>query len=71
MIWTEKAPTVEGWYWFRWKEETNPERWRVVNVYGYQSDPSLFGASGENFDLFNLSLGEWAGPLMPPEERGA
>ena len=64
MIWTTKAPTMEGWYWFS-KLDGSDER--IVSVYhqGLDGNTPLV-ASGENFALFDLNGYRWAGPIERP-----
>ena len=62
MTWTTARPTQAGWYWYR--EDAHSE-YRVVNV--YKAWGEQLAASGENFDLFDLSQGEWQGPIEPEE----
>jgi len=58
--WTRSKPTEPGWYWWRDERET-----RVVEVYAAHTGE--LNASGENFDLSDLTIGEWQGPLTPNE----
>lgn len=66
MTWTYDLPTVKGWYWHRFDEETP----QVVYVY----------QRGEAFVVYDVPAsfgvamhgGQWAGPLPEPidEARG-
>jgi hypothetical protein len=58
MGWTKNAPKEVGWYWWRDEYET-----RVVEV--YVTYTGELNASGENFDLWDLTKGEWQGPITP------
>lgn len=58
MGWTKNAPKEVGWYWWRDEYET-----RVVEVYATYTGE--LNASGENFDLWDLTKGEWQGPITP------
>lgn len=64
MIWTTQALTKEGGYWF---SELDGSDERIVSVYHQGLDGNrALTASGENFNLFNLTGHGRAGPIERP-----
>lgn len=61
MIWTFDKPTKPGWYWWRLKKQG----WMGV----HHIDEDLCVSTTEDHDSVDDINGEWAGPLVPPEER--
>ena len=61
--WTKEKPTVPGWYWRRY----NSSGVLIIEIVKIVSSGSKlvvrdFGG------VIDFLLGEWAGPLVPPEE---
>jgi hypothetical protein len=66
--WLTKKPTVPGQYWWRSQKSVNGQKFpKVCHV--FESNKVLYveGLGVGSFYLKNAS-GEWAGPLVPPEE---
>lgn len=72
MIWTTDKPTRPGWYWWR-----NPElhyRAQVCRVSHARAphDGEALGVAytdGERYTLADMVGGEWAGPILEPDEQ--
>lgn len=68
MTWTTEKPTRPGWYWWRDLPEYD-----VRMLYVVKQDHELFAYYVDNMDLHLWTstkaglIGEWAGPLAPPE----
>jgi len=63
--WSSERPTVPGWYWWRGNGMTE-----VVKVYQRDAIVRLAFMNGNRFVLAHITaVDEWAGPLVPPEER--
>jgi hypothetical protein len=61
MRWTTEKPTVPGWYWWR---KTATARARIVDVLSDRE-----GLYAEGWKMMAMTWnGEWAGPILPPEE---
>ena len=63
--WSTKKPTVPGWYW--WRGFTSKSL-TMLHVYGgITGDTGQSGLFVEHQNIDSIH-GEWAGPLVPPEE---
>ena len=66
--WSTKKPTVSGQYWWRSQESVNGQKFpKVCHVFENNKVLYVEGLGVGSFYLKNAS-GEWAGPLVPPEE---
>lgn len=63
--WTTSKPTVPGWYWWR----CSPYYVDCLLVlHRHQGGFTAKGGYWEDSKIVSDMKGEWAGPLMPPEE---
>ncbi len=62
LTWTTEKPSKVGWYWWRSKGDV-----QILSL--YECD-SLLRAEGIDIHWGVETLeGEWAGPIVPPEEK--
>lgn len=69
MKWTRQKPTVAGWYWHNKTGRTGADS-VVLFVGPYSADnPTLYAYGwGTDYNETPLSDGEWAGPILLPED---
>ena len=67
MKWTDKAPSVPGWYWFRDIGYVPPG---VVWVFGRDGRMCFYPDDGsEAFECYcDITRGQWSENLPPPED---
>ena len=74
MKWTDKAPSVPGWYWLRcadkscevgYPEVVFAEVWDNGTVYAHTGDNEI-DITHPDFWIINP---EWFGPITPPEDK--
>jgi hypothetical protein len=68
LTWRTEKPTKEGWYW--WRETPQSEAFVIkVNISEFDPKRNSVSFSGTDGDalLDEWTVGEWAGPLTPPE----
>jgi hypothetical protein len=68
LTWRTEKPTKEGWYW--WRETPQSEAFVIkVNISEFDPKRNSVSFSGTDGDalLDEWTVGEWAGPLEPPE----
>lgn len=60
--WSENRPTQPGWYWYRGLTGEDDPMIVQVDEAGYFQWPD------GGFQEVLLTEGQWAGPIVPPEE---
>lgn len=65
MTWTNTPPTMTGWYWFR-REKYREQAPQILQVVSRGGQLLALGP----WPMYVAELvGQWAGPLQPPEEH--
>jgi hypothetical protein len=67
LVWSDEAPTEEGYYWWRQTLEGFPVPVRVRLGDGMNCRNLRMYLAGNN-NSFGVDWGQWAGPLIPPAD---
>ena len=64
--WTDKPPTMPGWYWVRWQN-----RIEIIYVYDHKGELACqwIGDDCAYFVEGEKDVEQWAGPIPEPTEE--